>query len=121
MATHIGLPEMSSYLSHIEYKPGWSIKVYETPAQGVWIKFHANVEDSYHPGKMVELDIKSPVPPMKSTDEFLEWLRWRLERIEVHECHEWLRWKSLVHGAVETVPLFNPHADGADEPAENVW
>lgn len=117
MTTHIGFAEMRTFLGTVVYKPGWNFEVYETRAQGIWVAITAEVEDSYHPGQSVPLRIKSPVPPMKSTDEFLDWLRWRLERIEVHECHEWFRWVGTVHGEREMVPFFDPHADGADEPA----
>lgn len=96
------------------YKPGWTITVYETEFQGIWLAVAAEVEDSYHPGDSVPLRIKSPIPPMRSNADFLNWLRWRLERIEVHECHEWLRLKD------DGKPLFDPHAEGADEPRDDV-
>lgn len=106
----LGLIEVEDLINEISYKPGWEILAYETPAQGIWIKIRAEVIDSYNPHRSVVLDIKSPLPPMDNAEDFYVWLRWRLERIEVHECHEWLKWKR--NGS----PLFNPHAEGADEP-----
>lgn len=103
--------DLKSIVDSIRYKPGWTLEVYETPFQGVWFAASAQVDDSYNEGEITDLRIKSPIPPMQHSDEFLCWLRWRLETIEIHECHEWLRWVGT-----NSRPIFDPHSDEADEP-----
>lgn len=106
------LSAIQCVLAATSYKPKWKISAYETEAQGIWIKFCVEMEDSYHPGKGVQLYIKSPIPPCKDAVALLVWLRWRIERVEVHECHEWLKYGGCV--------IWDPHADGADEPKDTV-
>lgn len=105
----LSLAELATFLRAIQYRPNWAFEVYETATQGLWLAITAGVEDSFNPGSWTTLRIKSPLPPFDTYEEFLRWLRWRLERIEVHECHEWLRWE-------DGKAVFDPHADGADEP-----
>lgn len=105
--------DIRALVDGIEYRPGWTFEVYETEAQGWWIAINAEVQDAYEPTRDVPLRIKSPLPPFRHDLDFLAWLRWRVERIEVHECHEWLRWKD------NHKPIWDPHQDGADEPRWN--
>jgi hypothetical protein len=100
--------DVEDILTSVTYKPGWTFELYDTEAQGTWLCVHADVENSYHPGETVPLHIRSPLPPCADEDAFLAWLRWRLERIEIHECHEWLK--------RDGKPMWDPHADGADQP-----
>jgi hypothetical protein len=109
------LHELQSVLDLVEYKPGWKMDIYETATQGIFWRLQVSMEDSYNPGEFVDLSIESalPMPLMQSEYHFKEWLRWRLEGIEVHECHEWLRWKSTGK------PLFDPHQEGATKPRKS--
>lgn len=108
--TYLHITDLEDILDTIIYRPGWDLEVYETETQGLWFAVTAEVADSYNPtGPDVELRIKSPLPPFETDKEFLRWVRWRLESIEVHECHEWLRW------ADGGEAIWNPHAQGADE------
>ena len=106
--------EVAEILSHRAYRPGWTFQAYvgET-TQAIILRIFAKVEDTYHPGSLTDLDIRSPVPRPALEDElaFDKWLAWRLQQAEVHESQEWYRkpgrdWP--------WVPVFNPHADGAD-------
>lgn len=103
------LTELREDLSLIRYWPGWTIEVYETEFQGLWVVIEAQVPDAYHEGETVTLRIKSALPPQRSREQFYHWLRWRLERIAMHEVHEGLQWK-------DGGPIFDPHKEGADEP-----
>lgn len=108
----LSLPQLQSALGVLAYRPDWDLSVYETRAQGVFFAVVAELENSYEPGTQTVVRIKSPVPPMASVEAFYEWLRFRLEVIERHECHEWLRFRHTGK------PLFDPHAEGSDEPSE---
>lgn len=108
------MPDIAAVVGKLTYRPGWSFEVYETEAQGMWLAINAVVEDAYTPGAQVPLRIKSQLPPFQDEAQLLRWLRWRLEVIETHECHEWLRDKGTGR------PLWDPHADGADEPMHEV-
>jgi hypothetical protein len=90
----------------VTYRPGWSFEVYEGRFEGPHIVIRATIQDSARPTQAVTLDIHSMLPPMRSAEQFYEWLAWRLARIEVHEMREWLK----VDGRV----IFDPHALGAE-------
>lgn len=98
--------ELQQHLTRISYRPGWAFEVREGRWEGHHIVVHAKVEDAYHPGEFVPLDIHSALPRMDSLGQFENWLADRLARIEVHEMREWLR--------RDGTAIFDPHADGAD-------
>jgi hypothetical protein len=52
---------------------------------------------------MVEVRIRSLIPPMASRWEFERWLAWRLRLVEIHESREWFR--------RDGKPVFDPHVD----------
>lgn len=104
------LPELRAILKDVQYKPGWHMEVYDTEHQGIYWAVQVDIENSYHPGETVTLRIKSALPPMQTTGDFYRWLLWRLQGIEGHECAEWLRDRN-------GKAIFDPHAEGADEPA----
>jgi hypothetical protein len=103
--------QIATALGELVYRPGWTMRVYESQFQGLYISFTMIEEDSYNPGERITLNIKSPVPPMVDKQAFREWLRWRLEGIACHEVHEWLRFRDSGKA------VFDPHAEGVDEPA----
>lgn len=104
--------EMQKMMESIVYRPGWKIEVYETPFQGPCLAVSARVDNSYDPlGPMVDLRIKTLLPPFDGMEDFLRFLRWRLAQIAVHESDEWLRWDASGR------PVFDPHEESATEPA----
>jgi hypothetical protein len=108
VSNYLSTQNMQDLLAEVEYMPGWKIEVYDTEWQGPCLAIQARVEDSYNPGEMTDLRVKSFLPPFEVPIEFYRYLRWRLARIAVHESDEWLRARGK--------PLFDPHHVDADEP-----
>jgi hypothetical protein len=82
---------LAGALSRVTYKPGWKF----TPAvnyEGLWVHIDAMVTNAYDPTGYTDLHIEAPLPAPLINDErdLLEWLVWRLHRIESHEVREWL-------------------------------
>lgn len=100
------IAETQAHLAKLTYKPGWSFSAYEGLFEGHHIVIRTNVEDSYHPGEKVTLDIRSPLPPFQDILDLEHWLIWRLSIIETHEAREWLQ--------KDGKPIFDPHADFAE-------
>lgn len=98
--------ELQEHVKKLTYKPGWNLRVYEGLFEGAHFVVRAVMEDSYHPGQKVTLDIHSMLPPMLDTDAFENWIIWRLGRIEVHEAREWFK--------RDGKPVFDPHAEYAE-------
>ena len=88
--------EMQAVVARIAYRPGWSIAVEEHEHEGAHIRIVCTVEDSYHPGSTIDLGITSAIPPMRSEEQLVDWMLWRLKRIEEHEVREWLRFDGEV-------------------------
>lgn len=99
--------QLENEVAHLSYKPGWELEIYETPAQGVWLAVHTRQEDAYG-GDKVDLCIESQLPPFRTLEQFREYLRWRLEVIEIHECHEWLKRDGKA--------MYDPHDESAWKP-----
>jgi hypothetical protein len=82
-------------VAELSYRPGWELRV--EPEWEGWphptLGIRATVPDSTGEGD-ITLDIRSPVPPCSNVDQFLAWVRWRLQKVEAHECDEWLRYQS---------------------------
>jgi hypothetical protein len=109
------LAAVQEHLARRAYRPGWSLEAYRGDTTGlVHIEITAEVENSYAPGSMVPLHIVSPVPPYALKDALAldKWISWRLQTVEIHESQEWYRRAS--RDGERMVPVFNPHADGAD-------
>jgi hypothetical protein len=104
----IDLGEMRAALADAEYKPGWSLWVWEPdPIQGPYLTVETTVANAYRPDETVALHIHSPVPPMVTRAAFLTWVLWRLRMVAIHEAMEWFR--------VDGKPWFDPH-DPPDHP-----
>lgn len=100
----LSVAELQSILDEVTYKPGWEIRVRGTDHEGAQIVMVVHeMPDSTQPGKTLDLGIVSYLPPMQDEQALLNWLAWRIERIENHEVREWLKLRG------ETV--FDPHAD----------
>ncbi len=94
--------EVGEVVAQVTYRPGWRLETYEDPHEGLAIAIVAEVEDAYHPGQTVELDIHSYIPPMRDRQAVLDWLLWRLERIASHEVREFARFDGQL--------IAGPHA-----------
>jgi hypothetical protein len=107
--------DVDGILARRAYKPGWTLHAYlGDTTRDVILMISARVEDSYHPGRTVPLDIRYPVPDpaLASELDFDKWMSWRLQQIEKHEAQEWYRKPRA--DDLGWVPVFNPHAEGAD-------
>src|SRR5947199_383361 len=102
------LQDIQRYLETLTFMPEWSITAWQHEFEGNWITFNGTVEDSYHPGSSVVLDIHAPLPPIPDEDYLARWIEDRLARVFRHEVREWLKKDGVV--------LFDPHAPGANEP-----
>lgn len=113
-APSLDLAAVQEILSRRAYRPGWTMRAYVGDTTGlIHVEIEAMVEDSYNPGQQTRLHVVSTVPPYMLTNEldFDRWLAHRLIMAEVHESQEWYRKPGR---NFPMVPVFNPHADGAD-------
>jgi hypothetical protein len=104
--------DIERFLEGVQYKQHWRFEVYDTAHQpGPWLCIHFPQVDAYNPSQTSEFHVRSPLPMplIRNRGDFLLWLKWRLELVEVHECHEFLR----LNGKI----LYDPHAEGADQSA----
>lgn len=93
--------EIREHLASVSYRPGWEFAVQEH-IEGLQLRIRADLEDSYNPGKMVELGIDTFIPPIPDVAYLKQWLLWRLKRIEIHEACEWFKWDGEI--------VLDPHA-----------
>lgn len=97
--------ELAGELAKYTYRAGWTLSVFMHEYDGPTLFVVATVKDGYNPSKLIDLGVKSPIPPMWSTEQFGKWLLWRLLMIESHECREMLRYNGKL--------VADPHADDA--------
>lgn len=82
--------EIAKIVSEFSWYPGWTFDVYEHQFEGLRIRIIGrHVEDSYNPGKYVDLGIDDFLPPFETRKQLRDWIIWRLERINSHEAREW--------------------------------
>lgn len=93
--------EVAEVVADLTYKPQWAFEVYEDRFEGLHVAIRTELEDAFHPGQPVVLNIRSPLPPFRDVEAVLDWFLWRLARIEVHEVREWTRWRGT--------QVSNPH------------
>lgn len=106
--------QVNEILARRAYRPGWTFSAYtgET-TRAVIVEVLAKVEDSYHPGRTVPLEVYCPLPGYVDDElAFDKWFAWRLQRLEIHESQEWYR--QARPDALGWQAVFNPHRDGAD-------
>lgn len=103
--TPLSVDEMRHTLRKVRYKPAWNFEVREGRFEGPHLVIRAIVPNAHGLG-YVNLDIHSAIPPCFSEKQFLEFLLWRLLRIESHETREFFQYEGEL--------LYDPHADGAD-------
>lgn len=111
MSAYLSTSNLAAIVDGLDWLPGWTMEVYDTPVQGPCLALSASIEDFYHPGTMLDLRIKTLLPPFRNQEEFLLFLRWRLAQVAEHESDEALRSK------LTGKPVFDPHAEEATEPA----
>lgn len=97
--------EIADVVSRVTYRPGWRFTVAEPRFEGPRLLIEAQVPNSYKPAETVDLRIESPIPFMANEGAFVDWLLWRLLRVESHECREWFR--------LDGEAIFNPHGEAA--------
>lgn len=73
--------------------PGWRFELL-LHNEGPMLRIIAELPDSNRTG-MTPLRIESFIPPsaQHNYEGFIEWLRWRLNRVFQHEVDEWLRYQ----------------------------
>ncbi len=94
--------EVRDIVARFTYRAGWRLETYEDPHEGLAIAITTEVEDAYHPGHTIVLDIHSYMPPMRDRQAVLDWLLWRLERIASHEVREFAHFDGQL--------IADPHA-----------
>lgn len=88
----------------VSYKPGWELRVDAVgPSYHPFLSVRADLEDSYDPGRQTRIGIRQAIPPVRSEEQLLRWVRDALGRIELHERDEWLK--------LDGEMPFDPHRD----------
>lgn len=95
--------QIRSCLERFEYKPGWSVSVFDDAFEGQKIRIVAEgLQDSYNPGQTIDLGVNSFLAPVMDEWDLKRWLYWRISRIELHELREFLKWDGHL--------VWDPHA-----------
>lgn len=86
--------QIQDCLAAWRYKPGWTFTLYTHQWEGLCIDIALTVPNGYNWDEPVDLNIRVPVPPIVNGQHFVDWLMWRVARIELHELREF----SIYHG-----------------------
>lgn len=91
---------LTTQLKRFTYKPGWTFEI-RLPDYGFsrfgefMLYITMRVEDTYHPGRMVEVFAAKPIYAMDHMDHnetaFAHMLAGHILEVEHHESREWLR------------------------------
>lgn len=85
---------VAGYLAEVTYRPGWSITAIPAHPDGVVVRVEVRLVDSRDSGRLIDVRVDSTPPPWHVGEaEFIRWLAWRLQEVEVHESKEWLRYR----------------------------
>jgi hypothetical protein len=98
----VNLIEMQKTIDRVSF-PGVKFSVEESTYEGPVLVVETSMPNSEDPSKMIDLRIRSYIPPCPDVDVFLSWLTYRLCRIASHEVREWLRY--------DGVRVSNPHEE----------
>lgn len=103
MVAVITVDHMRAILEEITYRPGWTMAIKEDQHEGPYLRVIAPTKNSYDESADLDLGINSYLSPNDRADEraFVNFLIWRLERIESHEAREWLKRNGKA--------IFDPH------------
>ena len=91
-------------LDRVTWFPGWELRVYQHGDEGPGVILTGTMPDTRDAeGVPLLLIVRSPIPPCATTEDFYDWLDWRLKRLAIHEHHENFR----IDGKVR----IDPHAE----------
>lgn len=100
--------QIQNILDRTKYKPGWNLESYQGRYEGPHLRIWSEtIPDAFTPGAMARFDVHSPIPPMATEADLLEWLLWRIIRIESHEAREFFQ--------IDGKPFADPHGPDADK------
>lgn len=108
MTESLSVEDMQLLASKVDYRD-WKISVESSTWEGPWIRIVATVPNAYDAsGAPIDIGIDSPIPfPLIRTDEdFITWLMWRIWVMESHEAREFFTFDGN--------KPFDPHAEGAN-------
>ena len=94
--------DIQDILDNFSYMPGWRFKLKHT-VEGPRLDISFTVVDADDINSFQEQCVKSYIPPFEHAYQFLDWLRWRLNRIAIHEVSEFFRFNGE--------KIFDPHAE----------
>ena len=93
--------QLADCIAQVQYKPDWTISVFNDPYEGPCLYLTADVVDGYDHTKTVPLRIRSNIPHCTTPGDFYRWLQWRLIQVEIHEAREYFH--------VDGEPWSDPH------------
>jgi hypothetical protein len=99
--------EIAAIVAAFRYKPGWTLRCHmqpfdDFPYEGFCLDVRLEVPNSYHPQDMQVQNVHVPVPPLLNEAQVIDWLMWRLARVELHELREFGWYKGQI--------VKDPHA-----------
>lgn len=106
--------DMEAILTRVGYRPGWTfiITAIDSPDDPalqqvrqakLCLKIDGPVVDAYDHSKTTRIGIRNAIPPHIGTEEqFMKWLTFCLQRIEIHEQREFLQ--------LDGKPFDSPHS-----------
>jgi hypothetical protein len=115
--------QLADCITRAEYKPDWTISVFNDPYEGPCLYLTADVVDGYDHTKTVPLRIRSNIPHCTTPGDFYRWLQWRLIQVEIHEAREYVHvdgepW-SDPHDVIEPYREGDEHSFSKREPFDN--
>lgn len=98
--------QMRAILDGLTYRPGWTMSIEENEHEGPYLRVVGETKNTYNENEDIDLGINTYLSPndRRGEDAFLDFLVWRLVRIESHEAREWLR--------RDGVAIADPHIPG---------
>ena len=93
---------LAEHTQRLTYKPGFTLEVRDGRWEGQHFVINGPVPNAYRPDEQTNLDIHSPLPPMRTLSDYERWIGWRLGRVEHHEMREWFK--------RDGKPIWDPHA-----------
>lgn len=93
--------QIAAEVVRFTYRPGWMLRTFVDPWEGVCLYVVADLPDSYKPAEQTQMRIRTAIPPIPDVEYLGWWLLWRVSLIEIHEAREWLK--------RDGKPLSDPH------------
>lgn len=87
--------EIAEALPRITYKPGWMIRCHQQPYdsfpyEGFCLDITFDVPNAYRTQDTQTQNVHVPLPPIVNEEHLVDFIAWRLARIEMHEMREFL-------------------------------